>query len=160
MNYDIVNLALLIIITLLEFVAFAWLIYEMKKSHAERDKILRLEEKQIAMERRILKTLDINQLVNTPDSVEFLDHISIEGNTDINLEELNIEVFTSNIKGKTIGDLNARYNTGCSIIGLKRETGEYVINPGPDTYLEKKSKLFVLGNSNQVSKLNKMLNVI
>ena len=90
MNYDIVNLMLLIIITLLEFVAFAWLIYEMKKSHAERDKILRLEEKQIAMERRILKTLDINQLVNTPDLVEFLDHISIEGNTDINLEELNI----------------------------------------------------------------------
>ena len=46
MNYDIVNLVLLVVITLLELVAFSWLIYEMKKSHSERDKILRLEEKQ------------------------------------------------------------------------------------------------------------------
>ena len=31
------------------------------------------------MERRILKTLDVNQLAKTQDLAEFLDHISIEG---------------------------------------------------------------------------------
>ena len=49
----------------------------MKKSGEERDKIIKLEERQIAMERRILKTLDVNQLAKTQDLAEFLDHISI-----------------------------------------------------------------------------------
>ena len=109
MSFDIINLALLILITFLEFVAFGWLIYEMKKSHSERDKILRLEEKQIALERRILKTLDITQLASTPDLIEFLDHIAIEGKTDINLEELDVDLFCHNTMIKTIGDLNAKH---------------------------------------------------
>ena len=41
------------------------------------------------MERRILKTLDVNQLAKTS-LAEFLDHISIEGNADVNLEEVHI----------------------------------------------------------------------
>ena len=159
MNFDVVNLILLILITLLEFLAFGWLIYEMRKSHSERDKILRLEKKQIAIERRILKTLDINQLVNTPDLIEFLDHISIEGDSDVNLEELSIDIFKSNSL-KRVEDLNAKYNTGCLVIGLKKENGEYVINPAQDVLLEEVSKLFVLGSSSQLFKLNKMLDLI
>ena len=72
-----INLVLLVFITLLEFIAFGWLIIQMKKSRKERDKIIKLEERQIAMERKILKSLDINQLARTPDLAEFLDHISI-----------------------------------------------------------------------------------
>ena len=49
-----INLILLIFITLLEFIAFGWLIIQMRKSGRERDKIIKLEERQIAMERRIL----------------------------------------------------------------------------------------------------------
>jgi K+/H+ antiporter YhaU regulatory subunit KhtT len=159
MSFDIINLALLILITLLEFVAFGWLIYEMKKSHSERDKILRLEEKQIALERRILKTLDITQLASTPDLIEFLDHIAIEGKTDINLEELDVDLFYHNTMIKTIGDLNAKHKTGCSVIGFKNQSGEYIINPSLDTILQEGSKLFVLGNVNQVQQLNNMLNL-
>jgi len=158
MNFDIINLILLILITLLEFVAFGWLIHEMKKSHTERDKILRLEEKQIALERRILKTLDVSQLASTPDLIEFLDHIAIEGKADINLEELDVAIFyESSIK--TIGDLNAQHKTGCTVIGLKNKSGEYIINPGLDTSLSKSYKLFVLGNTSQVNQLNNLLNI-
>ena len=159
MNFDVINLVLLVLITLLEFVAFGWLIFEMKKSHSERDKILRLEEKQIALERRILKTLDITQLASTPDLIEFLDHIAIEGNTDINLEELDVDLLCHNTMIKTIGDLNAKHKTGCSVIGFKNKSGEYIINPSLDTILQEGSKLFVLGNIDQVQQLNNMLNL-
>jgi len=58
-----INLILLIFITLLEFIAFGWLIVQMRKSGRERDKIIKLEERQIAMERRILKTLESKRLI-------------------------------------------------------------------------------------------------
>ena len=99
-SYEILNLVLLLFITILEFVAFGWLIIQMKKSTSERDKILRLEESQIAMERRILKALDINQLVSTPDLIDFLDHISVEGDGDVNLEEVRIDSFPESMRKK------------------------------------------------------------
>ena len=62
MNYEQINFILLIIITLLEFGAIGWLIHEMKKSHSERDEILRLEQRQIKMEEKVLEKL--NELTN------------------------------------------------------------------------------------------------
>ena len=122
-SYEILNLVLLLFITILEFVAFGWLIIQMKKSTSERDKILRLEESQIAMERRILKALDINQLVSTPDLIDFLDHISVEGDGDVNLEEVRIDSFPESMRKKTLGDMKMRFHTGCTIIGLKKSDG-------------------------------------
>ena len=57
MNYEQINFILLIIITVLEFAAIGWLIYEMRKSHDERDEILRLEQRQIKMEETVLEKL-------------------------------------------------------------------------------------------------------
>ena len=100
-----INLVLLIFITVLEFIAFGWLIFQMRKSGRERDKIIKLEERQIAMERRILKTLDINQLAKTHDLAEFLDHISIEGNADVNLEEVSISSLSAKYENKTFSQI-------------------------------------------------------
>ena len=58
MNYEQINFILLIIITVLEFAAIGWLIYEMRKSHDERDEILRLEQRQIKMEETVLEKLE------------------------------------------------------------------------------------------------------
>ena len=58
MNYEQINFILLFIITVLEFAAIGWLIYEMRKSHDERDEILRLEQRQIKMEETVLEKLD------------------------------------------------------------------------------------------------------
>ena len=156
-NYEILNLVLLLFITLLEFVAFGWLIIQMRKSSTERDKILKLEERQIAMERRILKALDINQLVSTPDLIDFLDHISVEGDGDVNLEEVNVSEFSESMKNKTLGEMKTRFHTGCTVIGLKKPDGKFVINPGPNIILKENSKLFVLGNPDQIISFNKML---
>lgn len=98
-------------------------------------------------------------LVTTPDVVEFLDNISVEGSANINLEEISINNLPTDFHNKTIKELNARYYTGCSIIGFKTAKGEYVINPGADTQLLPDSKLFVLGNNDQIQELNKLLKI-
>lgn len=96
-------------------------------------------------------------LVTTPDVVEFLDNITLEGNGDINLEEISINSLLDDLSNKTVKDLNARFHTGCTIIGFKTLEGEYVINPGADTKLLPNSKLFVLGTNEQIKKLNNLL---
>ena len=155
-----INLVLLVFITLLEFIAFGWLIIQMRKSGRERDKIIKLEERQIAMERRILKSLDINQLARTPDLAEFLDHISIEGDASVNLDEVQISSLSSSFENKTLSQIEARHYTGCTIIGVKSSDGQYIVNPGADTILKPNSKLFVLGSPDQIKKFNDKLNII
>ena len=98
-------------------------------------------------------------LVTTPDVVEFLDNITVEGNANINLEEISFNNLPKDYHFKTIKDLNARYHTGCSIIGFKTADGEYVINPGADMELLPNSKLFVLGKPEQITELNKLFKI-
>ena len=45
------------------------------------------------------------------------------------------------------------------IVGYKTSDGKYVINPHVDTLLLPHSKIFVLGNSQQISQLNNIFNV-
>ena len=98
-------------------------------------------------------------LVITPDVVEFLDNISVEGTGDINLEEVTVSDFPEHAVARTLRDLEACYETGCTVIGYKAASGEYTVNPGPDTLLEANSKLFVLGKQEQINSLNELLNL-
>lgn len=98
-------------------------------------------------------------LVITPDINEFLDHISIQGAADINLEELSFSDVPEELQYLTLRDLDARNKIGVNIIGFKTSEGDYIINPGPNTTLLPNSKLFVLGTKRQISVLNKVLNV-
>lgn len=98
-------------------------------------------------------------LVVTPDVMEFLDHISVQGSAEINLEEIAFSELPENFRHRTIGELNARQLTGCNIIGFRTAEGEYVINPAPDIEVIPNSKLFVLGNPEQIDKLNRILGV-
>lgn len=95
-------------------------------------------------------------LVSTPDVVEFLDYISIEGQSAINLEEIKVDAIPEEFRARKIQDLEIRKLTGCNVIGYKTATGEYVINPGAEMELQPNSKLFVLGRSEQIAKLNQL----
>lgn len=98
-------------------------------------------------------------LVMNPDVIEFLDHISIEGKHEINLEEINFDNIPNDAKFRTIRELDARYQTGCAIIGFKSPEGEYIINPSPDLELIRGSKLFVLGRPDQIAALNTIFRI-
>jgi voltage-gated potassium channel len=95
-------------------------------------------------------------LVVTPDVVEFIEHISIGSDNNINLEEITFSEIPENYQYKTFREMNIRYQTGCTVIGFKTANGEYVINPSADTAVIPDSKFFVLGTPDQITKLNEV----
>ena len=67
-------------------------------------------------------------------------------NTVLVAEGLNIFRFPTprELVGKTIGESSIRSRTGCSIIALQDETNK-TVNPGPDTILEARHELILIG---------------
>ena len=98
-------------------------------------------------------------LVVVPDLLEFIDNLSIVGETNINIEEIAIEHLYDTSEVKTIRDLDLRKKTGCNVIGYKNENGEYLINPEAELKLMPKSKIIVLGRPEQIKKLNTIYNI-
>ena len=96
-------------------------------------------------------------LVAMPDVIEFMDHIRLQGEGDVNLEEVGLDDLPSGVPWKTIHDLDAFRRLGVNVIGLKRSDGSFVINPAPEVALERASKLFVLGDPAQIGQLQDFL---
>jgi voltage-gated potassium channel len=94
-------------------------------------------------------------LVTKPDVLELLDHIT--GRINIKLEEISFNTLPEKYKDKSIRELEVRNRTGANIIGLKTASGEYIINPSPDTPMLPDAKLFVLGTAEQVEQFKKFL---
>jgi len=95
-------------------------------------------------------------LVVTPDLIEFIDNLSIEGHSTTNLEEITVEQLPKEYINSTIGQLDLRRKTGCTVVGFKKSDGKFVINPDADMKLQPKSKLIVLGQPNQILKFRKI----
>lgn len=98
------------------------------------------------------------QLVTNPDVLEFIDQISIQGGNVINLEEIDFKELPEDCKYKSLGDLQEQFPF-CNIIGFKNTNGEYIINPHMSLEIVPGSKLFVLGNPEQIKNLNKQLRI-
>jgi len=97
------------------------------------------------------------KLVTQPDVVEFIEFIMLQEIDSVFLEELSCDVIAKCFDGIKIMELDIRNKTGANIIGLKRSDGTYVINPAAESVLSPNDKLFVLGTSDQISRLKKML---
>ncbi|QNM85940.1 potassium channel protein [Polaribacter pectinis] len=95
-------------------------------------------------------------LVTTPDVIEFVDRLTIEGETTANLEEIAVDDLPKKYLNKTILDLDLRRQTGCTVIGYKNPDKEYVINPEADIKLIEGSHLIVLGRPEQIIKLREL----
>lgn len=98
-------------------------------------------------------------LVAIPDVVEFIDHIRIQGADAVNLEEISVAQLPEDMQLKTLGELNTKIQVGVNVIGLKRASGEMVINPAAETQLNQSVKLFVLGTAEQIRLLNGLLGI-
>ncbi len=96
-------------------------------------------------------------LVTSPDIIEFLDHVSVHGHDPTSLEEIILPALAEGEKSKTIDELKIRKTTGVNIIGYKNPQGVYILNPKPDTVLLPGSKLFVLGNPEEIKQTKKIL---
>lgn len=98
-------------------------------------------------------------LVVAPDLIEFIDNLSIVGNSSVNIEEIEVEKLYDTSIVKTIRELDLRKKTGCNIIGFKDEQGSYIVNPEAEQPLTPKSKIIVLGRPEQIKKLNTAYNI-
>lgn len=100
-------------------------------------------------------------LLVTPDLVEFIQRLSLEErSTRTNLEEISFDDCPVEYHDKSIAELNLRKKTGCTIIGYKTPDGEYIINPDPSTKLIKGANIIILGQPDQIKKLNEMFNIV
>lgn len=98
-------------------------------------------------------------LVVNPDIMEFMDLIKVSGKAAVNLEEITFQDLPEDVKYTTIGDLQEKSMSGCNVIGYRSEEGEYIINPSSDMKILPNSKLFVLGNPEQIQKLNTIFGI-
>ena len=95
-------------------------------------------------------------LVTTPDVIEFVDRLTIEGETTANLEEIDVDTLPAKYLGKTILDLDLRRQTGCTVIGFRNPDKDYIINPEANSKLIQGSHLIVLGRPEQIIKLREL----
>lgn len=99
-------------------------------------------------------------LVSSPEVIEFLDQIRTESRTGANIESIPISQLQSETASmKTLGELEIKRNTGATIIGIKSKNGDFIINPEDTIPLEELSSLLVLGNANQIEKVNQFFNI-
>ena len=95
-------------------------------------------------------------LVVTPDVIEFVDRLTIEGDTTANLEEIFIDNLPKEYLNRTILDLDLRKKTGCNVIGYRTTDKEYIINPDASVKLTSGANLIVLGRPEQIIKLREL----
>ena len=95
-------------------------------------------------------------LVTTPDVIEFVDRLTVEGDTTANLEEIDIDELPENYLGKTILDLDLRKKTGCTVIGYRHPDRDYIINPEANSVLISGAHLIVLGRPEQITRLREL----
>ena len=97
-------------------------------------------------------------LIAQPDIVEFLEHLTIHSDIPTYLTEIMCNELPANLINKPISEIGFRKKSGANIIGFKTVSGEFIINPTPDTKLIPNSKIFVLGTNEQISHMKEMMN--
>ncbi len=93
-------------------------------------------------------------IINNPDVIEFMDAIRIQGNMGVNLEAITYEEISKNSEGISILEIETKFSTGAKVVGYKDPKGAYHINPDHQLILRPGSKLFLLGTTEQLDKLN------
>lgn len=95
-------------------------------------------------------------LVVKPDVLEFIAHLSGQ-DSNFGLEEIPADRLPENFHYQSIKDLELRKNTGAHIIAIRTEEGEYLINPNPDTLIQKGKKIILLGTRQELDRARDFL---
>ena len=95
-------------------------------------------------------------LVVKPDVIEFIDYLTGQIGVSNNLVELTFDNLPEQLQNKSIKDLEIRNKTGANIVGFKTGSGEFIINPSPDTKMIPSAKIFVLGTEDQIKKMKEI----
>lgn len=89
-------------------------------------------------------------LVVNPDIMEFIDHVSVQGEGDVNLEEIILSKLGKYEGNQSLEQIVLLEDLNLNVIGLKKKNGQIIINPLKDSMIEKSDKLFVLGRPKDI----------
>lgn len=95
-------------------------------------------------------------LIVNPDTMEFFDFLRIHG-YDGNIVSISFEQLPVDDQQLSLSDYQCIAYSGVTVIGMKKESGEYQVNPDKKTILGPGMKLFVLGNTAQIARLSEQL---
>jgi len=96
------------------------------------------------------------KLVIQPDILEFVENIMLKRVGNISLTEIPCKKLHAG-DAKTIHEIGIREKTGVNIVGVRKPTGEYILNPEPGYLLTPDTMLFVLGTKEQIEKLKNLI---
>ena len=90
-------------------------------------------------------------LIMNPDITEFFDLLSGQSNEQFAIREIDCK------RPLSLLALNAWQQTGATILGIKTDTGQFLLNPPPQTQITPGQRLIVMGDSLQIERLKKVI---
>lgn len=93
-----------------------------------------------------------------PTVVSFLDSMLRETGRTLRIEEITVPGEDTQWAGKSLREINFPMKTGLLIVAIKSlKSGKYIYNPGADYVIENEDVLIVIGETEQMLKMKKML---
>lgn len=90
-------------------------------------------------------------LVLFPDVKEFIDVMSTYQNNGNKITEL------TPTKSQTLHQLNAWQMCGATVLGIKQQNGEYLVNPAGEYLIELTDRIIAIGKREQINSLKKII---
>ncbi|MBL7728581.1 MAG: potassium channel protein [Dinghuibacter sp.] len=90
-------------------------------------------------------------LVMIPDVVELVSMMGTTKNEQFNISEIMVT------RSAKLEQLNLWLNTGCTILGIKDASGNYLMNPPPAKQIAPGDRLIIMGSKQEVAKATTMV---
>lgn len=92
-------------------------------------------------------------LISKPEVIEFINSLWGEEAESINIESIAYENLPAEVQTKSIFEIVKWYNTGVNCLGIKSETGKYIMNPPQETILQPNMQVMLFGSMKQIADL-------
>jgi len=96
-------------------------------------------------------------LVSKPDVIEFINSLWGDEADSINIESIDYDMLPSALKDKSVHEIINSQCTGVNCIGIKDKEGKFIINPSPDTIIQARMKIMLLGTMHQIASMKAYL---
>ena len=97
------------------------------------------------------------KMIIQPEVVEFLDYLMVQASESGAIEEFPCINVTKELIGKPFRALLQKNDSGANIVGIRRADKSFVVNPLPETIVNKEDILFILGTKRQIRSLQKSI---
>jgi voltage-gated potassium channel len=103
----------------------------------------------------VIGGIRVAQAVLRPNVVDFIELATRTEHLELQIEETQVAE-GSRLAGATLRDSQLRKEMGIILVAIKKQTGEMLFNPSPDTVLRAGDTLITLGHREQLDQLEKL----